>query len=137
MLVCCISDPDYEPGYALQMLPLIHFKLDFRIHNACHFFVSLDRNEAWQVINLSIFCRKSNISPKYMSGKNQAEKEADYFLINPVPILVWPGMTPSVASIQIRLLNDVTQQCFLNLFLGFLGYHMLQKYHTSKDSGKF
>ena len=94
LLVRHISDPDYKPWYALLMLPATHLKLDFQIHNVCHCFVSLDQSEAWQVINFSIYWKRSILSPvlpkiKYFP-KNKSHgktklKKGRLVLINSVP----------------------------------------------------
>ena len=89
MLVHRISDPDYQPAYPLQMLPVTHLKnliYEFTtcVILSCH---STETKRARLSILVYIengvfylmSCRKSNISPKYKSGTNEAEKEANYF----------------------------------------------------------
>ena len=80
MCVRRVSVPDYKPGYALLMLSVTQLKLDFRIHNVCHCFVSLDRNEAWQVMSFSkywkwsILSNVSNIPQNISHGKMRLKK---------------------------------------------------------------
>ena len=55
-----------------------HLKHDFQIYNMCHCFKSLDQNEAWQVINFSIYWKwsiLSNVLPKikYFPQKSHGE----------------------------------------------------------------
>ena len=93
MLIRRVSDPDYNPWYGL-MLPVKHLKLDFRIHSVFHCFLSIERKEAWRLSILVYIengtfclmsCGKSNMSPKYKSWKNEAEKRPiRLLLINPV-----------------------------------------------------
>ena len=70
------------------MLPVTHLKHDFPINNVCHCFVSLDRNDMWQVIYFSTYSKWSILSivlpkiiyfQKFKLRKYEAEKETDYF----------------------------------------------------------
>ena len=57
----------HKPWYVVLKLTVTHLKLNFRLHNVCHCFVSLDRNDVWQVINFSIYWKLSilcNVLPK-------------------------------------------------------------------------
>ena len=54
-LSVAFSDPDYKPWYALLTLAVTHSKLEFRIHNVCHCFESLDRNKSLHAINFGIY----------------------------------------------------------------------------------
>ena len=94
MFVRRMSDPDYKPAYALQMLPVTHFPVETWFRDSQRvslLWVTMGHETDKMRDRLSILvyiknrsfylmsCRKSNISPKYKSRKNEAEKEADYF----------------------------------------------------------
>ena len=57
----------FRPGLstvicALIVLPVTHLKPVLRIHNVCHCFMSLNRNEVWRVINFSTYWKRSILS---------------------------------------------------------------------------